>query len=147
MNNCYCGSAAGYAQCCKPLHQGQAASSPEALMRSRYSAFVLHNAEYLLISWHSSTRPQTLELNNDDSWLSLFVLSSQQQGSSGKVHFKAYLKEENEFYELEENSSFVLEDGHWFYVDGLPSFNKITVQRNDPCPCNSGRKFKKCCSG
>lgn len=147
MSNCYCGSANSYAQCCERLHKGVAANSPEALMRSRYSAFVLHNAEYLLKSWHSSTRPQTLELNTEDSWLTLSVLSSDSHAQSGRVHFKAYLKEENEFYELEENSTFILENGHWYYVDGTPSFKKIIPQRNDPCPCNSGRKFKKCCSG
>lgn len=150
MNNCYCGSAAGYAQCCKPLHQGQAASSPEALMRSRYSAFVLANADYLLKSWHPSTRPTELELNLEDVWCGLKVLNSEQLTASGKVHFQAVFKEQvdkkaAQFFIIDENSNFVLEAGHWFYVDGLPVVTQLKPQRNDICPCNTGLKFKKCC--
>lgn len=145
LRDCPCGLLLSYEQCCQPLHNGQTAVNPEALMRSRYSAFVLNDAEYLLKSWHPSTRPETLELDQGSCWLKLSVLSSEHQPHSGKVHFKAYLKEENEFYELEEKSNFKFEHGHWFYVDGISSFNKIKPHRNDQCPCNSGKKFKKCC--
>lgn len=143
---CPCGSNLPYHSCCELLHKGQEAISPDALMRSRYSAFVLHDIEYLLQSWHPSTRPEALQLDEGSQWLKLSVLGSEQQESKGRVHFKAYVKDGNELFMLEEDSSFVFENGHWLYVDGQTQFDKINLKRNDECLCGSGKKFKKCCS-
>ena len=122
---CPCGSQQSYAKCCELLHLGAAAPSPEALMRSRYSAFALNNTDYLLKSWHSSTRPKELELDADDSWLRLEVFSSASQGKLGQVSFAAYFKTLNESYVLSEVSNFIREKGHWFYVDGLPECREL----------------------
>lgn len=147
MSGCPCASLLSYEQCCQPLHLGRAAATPEGLMRSRYSAFVLKNAEYLLASWHKTTRPESLELDNNDQWCALQVLSTEQdaEGKKGKVHFQATFKEDNAFYTLEENSNFVFEEGHWYYLDGLPTIKQLKPQRNDPCFCGSHKKYKKCC--
>lgn len=151
MSHCYCGSGAGYAQCCEPLHKGAAAASPEALMRSRYSAFVLKDSAYVLKSWHLSTRPKELDLTADDltpaeqHWCGLTVLSSAQEQHKGTVHFEALFKEQAGFFRLQEHSNFLFEQGHWLYVDGDCEVIPLRPKRNDLCPCGSAKKFKKCC--
>lgn len=120
-------------------------------MRSRYSAYVLHLADYLSATWHSSTRPP--ELSFDDSeprWCGLEILSTRQggeDGERGEVEFVAqWLAPEGRSGGLHERSRFVREAGCWYYVDGdiLPTVVH-KVGRNEPCPCGSGKKFKQCC--
>src|SRR5690606_37462745 len=73
---CPCGSGANYGDCCQPLHIGAAARSPEALMRSRYTAFVSRDSAYLLDTWHPSTRPARLGLKNTPDYCSLQIKGS-----------------------------------------------------------------------
>ena len=90
-------------------------------MRSRYSAYVLKLADYLLASWHPSTRPSSLDLAEDDGtkWLGLEIKRSQQQDENhASVEFVARYRIAGRGYRLYEISRFVCEDGHWFYVDG-----------------------------
>lgn len=110
-------------------------------MRSRFSAYVLGLRTYLLNSWHSSTRPETLSDDADDHWLKLDILNA----TKHTVHFKAYSHDEHGFSVLEEVSNFDLEQGRWVYVDGDVSISPYIPGRNDPCLCGSGKKFKKCC--
>ena len=142
---CPCQSGNSYSECCQPLHAGAPASSPEALMRSRFSAFALGNADYVKKSWHRSTRPATLSLDEGERWVGLSVIDATQNGDQGSVHFKAISRDSEGFSVLEETSRFVQENGHWFYVDGIPQVFPLKPGRNDPCPCGSGNKFKKCC--
>jgi len=142
---CPCGSQKAYGDCCQPFHQGQAAPTPEALMRSRYSAFAVEDADYLSATWHSQTRPGNLTLEADTQWLKLEVVSSSEEGDSGKVSFVATFREKQEWLRLSEESSFVRENGRWYYLDGNASFEPLKPGRNDSCPCGSGKKFKKCC--
>ena len=82
MSACNCGSGKNYAACCGRLHSGaEIAATAEALMRSRYSAYVLRLAPYLLESWHASTRPQSLDLAEDGGyrWLGLEILRHQER--------------------------------------------------------------------
>lgn len=144
-SSCPCQSGKPYPQCCQPLHNGEPASSPEDLMRSRFSAFAMGNAEYLQRSWHASTRPTNLTLDDGERWVGLSIVESKQQGDQGSVHFRAISHDTGGFSVLEETSRFVKEDGHWFYLDGIPSVSALKPGRNDPCPCGSGKKFKKCC--
>ena len=118
---CPCGSGAQYAACCAPLHAGAApAASAEALMRSRYSAYVLKLEEYLLATWHPSTRPSELDLSADDSkWLGLEVKRHEvQDDSHATVEFVARYRIAGRGHRLHELSRFVREDGRWHYVDG-----------------------------
>lgn len=123
---CPCGSARPYAGCCGPLHarhaaDGQlAAASPEALMRSRYTAFVLDLRDYLLASWHASTRPASLEPPEPGlKWLGLDVKrAALQDADHGTVEFVARSKLGGRAHRLHELSRFVREGGQWFYVDG-----------------------------
>lgn len=118
---CPCGSGQRYAACCGPLHAGeQPAASAEALMRSRYSAYVLKLADYLLATWHPSTRPSELDLAADDSkWLGLDVKRHEvQDDDRATVEFVARYRIAGRGHRLHELSRFVREDGRWFYVDG-----------------------------
>lgn len=143
---CPCGSTLTYGECCQRCHKGEPAASPEALMRSRYSAFVLGDTGYLQRSWHPDTRPQQpVELDAGQQWVGLRILDCGSRGAQGWVHFQAISREKGGFWVLEEHSRFVLEAGHWFYRDGDHTLNPLKPGRNDACPCGSGRKFKKCC--
>ncbi|HAI35024.1 MAG TPA: hypothetical protein DEQ58_10220 [Alcanivorax sp.] len=142
---CPCGSGLDYGRCCRPLHHGEPASSPEALMRSRYSAFVRDNADYMRASWHPDTRPAELTLEGGDQWLGLEIVDAKQEGDAGQVHFRATHRDGDGFAVLEEHSRFVRENDHWFYLDGEHTVTPLKPGRNNPCPCGSGRKFKKCC--
>jgi len=134
---------ASYSQCCKPLHLGESmARSPEQLMRSRFSAFVLGLSQYLKETWHASTRPDDLSVEPDSQWRHLHILDH------GKdwVHFIAYYETAPKQYGfLRERSRFSKENDQWLYVDGEVEQGQAQQQRNDPCLCGSGKKYKKCC--
>lgn len=88
-------------------------------MRSRYSAWVLDERDYLLQTWHPSTRPATLEPPPPGlRWLGLEVRSHATEGDRGHVAFVARSKLAGRASRMHEVSRFVREDGRWFYVDG-----------------------------
>lgn len=142
---CPCGSRGRYSDCCEPLHQGSPASSAEALMRSRFSAFALQLSDYVKKSWHPDTRPEQIILEPGTLWQRLEILSASNNSKHGNVHFKAYYQENNQWHLLEETSQFLFENGHWLYHSGDYQPQILKPSRNDECPCGSGRKFKKCC--
>jgi SEC-C motif-containing protein len=118
---CPCGRAKPYAGCCGPYHEGEPAPDAEALMRSRYSAFVLDKLDYLLASWHESTRPARLDPNEPGlRWLGLEVKKHQPQDADhATVEFVARSKLGGRAHRLHEISRFVREaDGRWYYLDG-----------------------------
>ena len=126
-NPCPCrieeGSDLVYADCCGRYHAGALAlqaPDAEALMRSRYSAFVLSLVDYLLATWHPSTRPNELTLNEPGlKWLGLNVVAFRVQDQThATVEFVARSKAGGRAHRLHEVSRFVLENGRWFYVDG-----------------------------
>jgi SEC-C motif-containing protein len=96
------------------------APTAEALMRSRYSAFVLDNLPYLLATWHPSTRPSALEPNPPGlKWLGLAIKQTRSQDPEhATVEFVARSRQAGRAHRLHELSRFVREDGQWFYVDG-----------------------------
>lgn len=117
-------------------------------MRSRYSAFALGNRDYLLATWHPSTRPAFLD-RSGPRWLGLEVQAVAQgtaDDTAGQVTFTARYQADGRIGELRERSRFVREGGRWFYLDGDPAEPAaVRIGRNDPCPCGSGRKYKRCC--
>lgn len=120
---CPCGSGLAFAACCAPCLNGVAiARSAQALMRSRYSAYVKKDEAYLLASWHPSTRPASLALDEDPvKWLGLDIIALAQGlpgDMTGRVEFVARYKVGGRAQRLQEKSRFVFEDGRWFYVDG-----------------------------
>ena len=118
--HCPCGRGA-YAHCCGPLHAGAPAADAEALMRSRYSAYALGLADYLLATWHPSTRPHALDLHSDPPlrWLGLDVKRHVPAGDTAVVEFVARHRQGgSRAGRLHETSRFVHERQQWFYVDG-----------------------------
>ncbi|KRH98925.1 YchJ family protein [Curvibacter sp. PAE-UM] len=127
--DCPCGrvDAAGRAlihgECCGRYladFAGTPASDAEALMRSRYSAFVLERADYLLATWHASTRPTELGFEAGVKWLGLEVKQHQPiDATHAEVEFVARQRDRSgRAVRLHERSRFVREDGRWYYVDG-----------------------------
>lgn len=123
-------------------------------MRSRYCAYVRGDAAYLWRTWHASTRPalEALESGTGPEWCGLTVVASNvdEDGRQGYVEFNARYRVEGRLGGMHETSRFLFEDGQWFYVDGVmhPGDTAQTpagVSRNSPCPCGSGKKFKRCC--
>lgn len=142
---CPCGTGQTYSQCCQPCHQGEPASNPETLMRSRYSAFVTGNTAYLTATWHPETRPDGMTLEDSPAWVSLRILAREQNADSGQVHFQAFYREAGHWACLEEKSRFERIHGHWYYLDGNTSQGVYRPGRNEKCPCGSGSKAKTCC--
>ena len=105
------------AACCGLFHAGEAAPDAESLMRSRYSAYVVGRIEYLLATWHPSTAPGELELS-PVKWLGLDVRHAEETGDAGVVEFVARLRVNGRAQRMHEMSSFVRQDGRWYYIDG-----------------------------
>ncbi len=123
-DGCPCGSGRPYTDCCGRWHAGAPAPTAEALMRSRYSAYVLRRNDYLLATWHATTRPaaETLAESEDDGvprWLGLEVKRHAATGDDrAVVEFVARYRAGGRGHRLHETSRFVREDGRWYYVDG-----------------------------
>lgn len=119
---CPCGSHRKFTECCaRYLDGGEAAPAAEALMRSRYTAYTLLREDYLLATWHTSTRPQQLGLAQEvpTKWIGLDVKRHEQQGENHAiVEFVARYKVNGRAFRMHEVSRFVREEGRWFYVDG-----------------------------
>lgn len=146
---CPCGSGLEYSLCCQPyLRADQLAPTPSQLMRSRYCAYVMQDADYLVATWHPQTRSPSLKSDisgsfGATSWLGLTVYEATAGHDENEafVSFVARFEEQGEENAIIERSRFLKENGQWYYVDGTrPQFG-----RNDPCPCGSGKKYKKCC--
>ncbi len=118
---CPCLSGETFGVCCARLHRGEAdASTAEQLMRSRFSAFAVGDAEYLLHSWHSSTRPSALDVDPGVRWYRLDIESTSRGGmldTEGMVEFTAFYRDATGRGSQHENSRFAREDGRWVYLD------------------------------
>ena len=122
---CPCGGGPGrlpYRACCGRWHAGplqlQAPDAP-SLMRSRYSAYVLTLADYLLATWHPDTRPAALSFEPGLRWLGLQVQPAlASDADHATLAFVARSKLGGRAHRLVETSSFVREQGRWYYLDG-----------------------------
>lgn len=117
--DCPCGSGDGYAACCGPLHAGDAtAQTAERLMRSRYSAFVVEDADYLLATWHPSTRPAAVEFDRDVRWRRLRILDASEPDV---VEFSAHYWHDGlrSYGAQRERSRFTRVDDRWLYITAL----------------------------
>lgn len=119
-SRCPCGSGVAYRSCCGPLHDGEAAATAEALMRSRYAAYVTGNVDYVFRTWHPRTRPADLTLPEVD-WLGLEVVGTvagDVEDDTGMVEFRARFRGPRGEGLLTEASGFERRAGRWVYVDG-----------------------------
>lgn len=125
-HRCPCGSGDVFGACCAPLLRGQRrAATATALMRSRYTAFALHDVDHLLRTWHPRTRPERgdllASLSEEVRWLRLDVLTTSAGGpfdDAGTVEFIARSRGPHGRVQQHERSRFVRERGSWFYLDG-----------------------------
>ncbi|WP_411990915.1 YchJ family protein [Agarivorans sp. DSG3-1] len=147
---CPCGSGSDFHQCCQPFINGTSKPvSCEQLMRSRYTAFTLGDANYLWQTHHPDFRqgdaPSAFSEDEKNQWKKLQILFSCHliNGLAGIVEFKAYYQEHDQLNILHERSNFVKSQDRWFYTDG--EFAPKSLARNAKCPCNSGKKLKQCC--
>jgi SEC-C motif-containing protein len=117
---CPCGQGELYSECCGIFHRGENnAATAELLMRSRFSAYAVRDAAYLLRTWHATTRPETMDFDTNLSWTRLEILGKTAGGpfhTEGTVEFNAHYRMGDGAEMMHENSSFVREDGIWFYV-------------------------------
>lgn len=158
MTPCPCGSDAAFDDCCGPIMAGAPAPSPEALMRSRFTAFVKGDLDYIE-STHAKDVRDTFNRSAAEStaksveWVSLEIVKTsegEEGDDTGTVEFAARFKKDGELQVHHELANFKQEDGRWVYVDGKmnPHGEPVRVEkigRNEPCPCGSGKKYKKCC--
>jgi SEC-C motif domain protein len=125
-------------------------------MRSRYSAYAMDKSGYLLETWDASSRPKTEKIDfskENIEWQRLEIVDTKKGGqldSKGIVEFKAFYLENGEPQLLHEISRFVKTKGRWLYLGGVvKSVGKLVAPdnqgKNAPCPCGSGKKFKRCC--
>jgi len=162
MEDCPCGSGKSYETCCRPLiEEGQPALSAEALMRARYSAYVKARIPFLGQSLTESQRSdfseeETGRWADSSEWLGLEIVRTEAGGADdefGEVEFVARFREKagGEEHAHHERALFSKVDGRWFYNGYVPTKGHTVrreapkIGRNDPCPCGSGRKYKKCC--
>ena len=154
---CPCRSGRMLEDCCGPIIAGEVtAPSPEALMRSRYTAFCQGEMDYLQSTMVEEHRPEfnapdVQRWNKSITWLNLEILESTVNNDEGTVRFRATFRHKGGTQSLTENSRFARREGRWFYFDGEHETETVRhespkVGRNDPCPCGSGKKFKKCCA-
>lgn len=121
MQPCPCGSGETLEECCAPIIRDQSAPTAEALMRSRYTAYVLREEQYLMDTWHPDKRPRTLMLDDQQRWLGLRIKRTEdgQSGDdAGLVEFVARYKIAGRGFRLHEVSHFVRIKGKWLYVEG-----------------------------
>jgi len=158
---CPCGSEKSFGDCCGPIVSGgRPAPTAEALMRSRYTAYVLGDVAHLKRSldqrWHASFDEEgSKEWSEKATWKGLSILSTKgglEGDEEGEVEFVARFEMDGEDQQMRERSRFRKRGGEWRYLDGkVKSATEPVVAsgpkigRNDPCPCGSGKKYKKCC--
>ncbi len=156
MTLCPCGSGRDLEACCGPVVRGEApAASAEALMRSRYSAYVLKETEHLKRSLLPEDQAKhdaegVRQWAETATWLGLTVHAASEDGDRGEVEFTAAYELEGARQEHREKAEFERRSGVWYYSGGRvrgadPVVKGPKTGRNDPCPCGSGKKFKKCC--
>ncbi|WP_077088797.1 YchJ family protein [Mycobacterium rhizamassiliense] len=120
---CPCGSDESYRTCCGPLHDGASqAASAEQLMRSRYSAFAVGDADYLFRTWHPRTRPADVTVDPRITWTGLQVIDTAAGGPDddrGEVEFTACFESAGRPDSLHERSRFERRAGRWFYLDAV----------------------------
>lgn len=158
MTDCPCGSGRSLDACCGPHLSGEKpAPTAEALMRSRYSAFATGNIAYLEETLLPETRDdfdrdEARQWSENSEWTGLEIRSTtagREGDEDGIVEFVAHFTMGGKAHIHHETSRFVRRDDRWWYVDGTmgpPPRKAPKVGRNDPCPCGSGKKYKKCCA-
>ena len=161
MKICPCGFDRDYSNCCEPYIKGKVkAPTAEAFMRSRYSAYVMHEIDYIINTYIQRDNvgvdvKATREMSEKSKWLGLNIIAVEKGSPAdtvGYVEFEAVYERDGQKNTHHEKSKFVKENDQWLYLDGRISIrnsahSSAKIGRNEPCPCGSGKKFKFCCGG
>ncbi len=158
MTLCPCGSHKDIDDCCAPFLAGAAAPTALALMRSRYTAYVRGDVGYLAETLaagirHEFDQAEAKQMAGEAKWQGLEIRAVTGGGEAddeGTVEFMARFSLRGQQHLQHERATFAREDGLWRCTGGEvnpkePPRQVVKVGRNDPCPCGSGRKYKKCC--
>lgn len=161
MSDCPCGTGKTFEACCGPFIRGELpAPTAEAMMRSRYTAYTQARIDYIAETHDPETRDEydpegSREWAEKSEWLGLEILATEGGGADdneGKVEFEARYRNEGGEQEHRERSLFRRHEGAWYFTSGdilgprTVRLEGPKVGRNDPCPCGSGKKYKKCCA-
>ncbi|MCK5073457.1 MAG: YchJ family protein [Bacteriovoracaceae bacterium] len=159
MTKCPCNTGKKYEECCLPYHQGDKNPlTAEETMRARYSAFAKGELDYIEKT-HDPDDSENFDVDNirewalGSKWHGLEIVQTEkglEGDDEGIVEFKAHYESKGIKNTHHEVSEFQRKDGQWYFIDGQVITNQIVrsapkVGRNDPCPCGSGKKNKKCC--
>lgn len=155
---CPCGAGAGFADCCEPIINGEReGQTAEELMRARYSAFATGAIDFIVSSNHSRTRSEIdiqyiREWSQTSNWRGLQIFDTKLiDDNKAYVSFEALFTQSGKDLSHKEKAEFERENGKWRFVTGEelknPTVRYETPRpgRNEPCPCGSGKKYKKCC--
>ena len=158
MTECPCGSGHNLDNCCGPILAGQQPLTAEALMRSRYSAFVLGNLDYIDLTHAPEVKDEFNRLEaerivEEAKWLGLEVrrvVGGSANDQIGQVEFSIRYSQRGKTFVQHELASFRRENGFWVYEHGELNpkgqpRQVVKAGRNNACSCGSGRKYKKCC--
>lgn len=158
--NCPCGSGRTFADCCRPvIHGERKAATAEELMRARYSAYTQAEMDFLFESLHPGKRDENdrdgaRDWAENSEWHGLEIKSTQdgqEDDETGMVEFVASYTYDGKRKDYHEEARFERVDGEWTFSEGRRAVQKPIVReepkigRNDPCPCASGKKYKRCC--
>jgi len=159
-SDCPCGSGATYGDCCSPIIDGSTlAPTAEALMRSRYTAYVTGNVKHLGDTLDAAGK-NDFDADSAKSWAEsadwkgLEVVSVEKGGvddDDGIVEFIASYEVDEQLLQHHERAQFKKSGKRWEFVDGRVigrdpyRREEPKIGRNDPCSCGSGKKYKKCC--
>ena len=157
---CPCGSGKQYEDCCKLIISGaKKAATAESLMRARYSAYVMHEIDFIINTCKKGEgrgdidRKATEDWSNKSTWHGLKILYTEkgtENDTEGVVEFEADYTYKRMRDKHHETASFEKINGEWLYTTGSLKISTVhregkKIGRNDPCPCGSGKKYKQCC--
>jgi SEC-C motif-containing protein len=155
---CPCGSDNALEACCGPYLRGDAhPATAEALMRARYTAYATGEVDFVMssqkVDGEESDREATEAWSRQSTWIGLDVVKVEGGGpldDEGTVEFVARYSHKDQEYAHHEEATFKKTDGRWWFIDGKmknSTFRRSTpkMKPNEPCPCGSGKKWKKCC--
>ena len=161
LTGCVCGKGTSTETCCRPLLRGEVrARTAEELLRSRYAAYVLGEMDYVFATHDPATqegldREGSERWSKEATWQGLEIVATERGGeddSEGVIEFIARFSVKGVAQSHHERAQFARKDGTWFFVDGemvkpAPVVRSAPkIGRNDPCPCGSGKKHKRCCT-
>ena len=161
MADCPCCSGKSYESCCNPIIDRKALpETASEMMRARYSAYATGNVDFIKYSscpeiQKSFDEESTRKWAEGAEWNDLEIISTtggEKDDTTGTVEFLAHYTIEDNLCNHHEEAEFIKDEGVWKFLDGKVSRpdpirrDAPKIGRNDPCPCDSGRKYKKCCA-